>query len=143
MNSCYPSAGIEIGAAHSRQLLIGCCPENHSLSIRLWQLLYSDHCPGDAQAVYIERDRLELQEIRRRIPPPMQQYYLQVRHRCSCLSVSDTMRICRTFDQSCSELMICAAVKIHGRLSSCSGARLSRHMFNQQHSEPLLRCAQS
>ncbi len=33
----------------------------------------------DLQAMYMERDRLELQEIRRRIPPPMQQYYLQVR----------------------------------------------------------------
>jgi hypothetical protein len=30
------------------------------------------------QTRYLERDRLELQEIRRRIPPPMQQYYLQV-----------------------------------------------------------------
>lgn len=26
----------------------------------------------------MERDRLELQEIKRRIPPPMLQYYLQV-----------------------------------------------------------------
>lgn len=36
----------------------------------------------NVQARYMERDRLELEEIRRRIRPPMQQYYLQVMTYC-------------------------------------------------------------
>ena len=33
--------------------------------------------------MYMERDRLELKEIRRRMPPPLLEYYIQVQmHGC-------------------------------------------------------------